>query len=150
MATPSKKPKIVIPDDFPPYIAGSPALEQLKRYGEIVHCTTRARTEEEFIDRMVDAEVVINIRAYSKFTREVLQQLPTLKMISVLGTGTDNVDLAAAKEIGIIVTNTPGVATESIAEHGLALMLSVARNIPAIHQQTKGGKWERGFVTQLW
>jgi D-3-phosphoglycerate dehydrogenase len=71
-------------------------------------------------------------------------------MISVLGTGTDNVDLTATKAFGITVTNTPGVATEAIAEHALALMLSVARNIPAIHQQTKARKWERGLATQLW
>ncbi|MBI4532004.1 MAG: 3-phosphoglycerate dehydrogenase [Candidatus Latescibacteria bacterium] len=148
--TPSQKPKIVIPDDFPPYIAGSRALERMRRYGEVIPYTTRARTEDEFLSRMVDAEVVVNIRAYSKFTREALQRLPTLRMISVLGTGTDNVDLAATKELGITVTNTPGVATEAIAEHALTLMLSVARNIPVIHQQTKAGKWERGLVTQLW
>lgn len=145
----AKDPIIVIPDDFPAYMAGTPALARLGRSGEVRHHSTRARTEDELVRRMVDADVVVNVRAYTKLTREVLQRLPALRMISLLGTGTDNIDLDATREFGVTVTSTPDVATEAVAEHALALMLAVARHIPALHERTREGRWERGLVTQL-
>lgn len=145
----TRRPTIVIPDDFPAYIAGTAALARLGCHGDVSHHPTRSRTEEELVRRMSEADVIVNIRAYTKLTREVLQRLPALKMISVLGTGTDNVDLNAAAELGVTVTSTQDVATEAVAEHALALMLAVARNIPAIHERTREGRWERGLVTQL-
>ncbi|HWP46496.1 MAG TPA: phosphoglycerate dehydrogenase [Candidatus Limnocylindrales bacterium] len=141
--------KIVIPDDFPSVISGTPMLERLKPYGEVKVWTTRPESTEELIRRMQGAEVVINIRAYCKFTEEVFQKSPSLRLISIWGTGVDNVDLEAAQRYGVTVTNTPNTSTESVAEHALALMLAVARQIPHLHTQMKKGVWTRGFITQL-
>jgi D-3-phosphoglycerate dehydrogenase len=72
-----------------------------------------------------------------------------MRLLSVWGTGTDHVDLAAAARHGVVVTNTPGVSAISIAEHALALLMAVARHIPAIDSATRQGAWQRGQFVQL-
>jgi D-3-phosphoglycerate dehydrogenase len=141
--------KIVIPDDFPPVISGTPALQTLQAHGEVGIYTSRPDTEEELLARIRDAHTVVNIRAYCKFTADVLNACPQLKHLAVWGTGTDNVDLHAAQALGVVVTNTPNTATDSVAEQGLALLLAVARKLPAIDAQVKRGEWVRGMLTQL-
>jgi D-3-phosphoglycerate dehydrogenase len=141
--------KIVIPDDYPPVISGTRHLERLRELGEVRVYNSRPQSEEELIKRIENADVVVNIRSYCQFRKEVLRKAGSLKMLSIWGTGTDNVDLDAARELGIPVTATPGTATESVAEHTLALMLATARRIPQIDRQVKEGKWVRGLVTQL-
>jgi len=142
--------KIVIPDDYPPVISGTRNLERLKELGEVEVYTSRPQREEELLGRIKDADIIVNIRAYCKFPANVLTAAKRLKLISVWGTGSDNVDLDVASELGIPVTTTPGTATESVAEHALAIMLAVARKIPQIDRQVKEGKWVRGLVTQLY
>ena len=142
--------RIVIPDDSPPQIKGTKALEELEKWGEVELYNERANSQEDFIGRMREAEVVVNIRAYSKFTREVLGQCsPTLKLLSVLGTGVDNIDLLAAREYGIVVTNTPGFAAPAVAEHALTLMLAASHQITQLDKKVKNGEWPRGLVQQL-
>ena len=140
---------IVIPDDFPPVISNTPALATLKTQGDVEIYTSRPDTQDELITRIRGAHTVVNIRAYCKFTAEVLKACPGLKHLAVWGTGTDNVDLPAAKALGIAVTNTPNTATDSVAEQGLALMLAVARKLPFIDAEVKRGEWARGMLTQL-
>lgn len=142
--------RIVVPDDFPQAIAGTEVHERLKQCGELKIYNTKAETKEEFIERMKDASIVLNIRAYSKFTDEVLRNCPELKMISIWGAGTDHVDLKAARALGITVSNTHGSSSISIAEHTMALIFAVSRNVPAIHNAVKNGQWPRGFVAELY
>jgi D-3-phosphoglycerate dehydrogenase len=141
--------KIVIPDDFPPVISGTPALQTLQAHGEVDIYTSRPDTEDALIARICGAHTVVNIRAYCKFTADVLNACPRLKHLAVWGTGTDNVDLHAAQALGILVTNTPNTATDSVAEQGLALMLAVARKLPRLDAQVKRGEWVRGMLSQL-
>jgi hypothetical protein len=103
----------------------------------------------ELVDRIRDADIVLNIRATSRFTAEVLGQCPRLRLISIWGTGTDNVDLAAARARGIRVTNTPGVAAIAVAEHTLALILAVAKQLVQVDRQVRQGQWPRAMATQL-
>jgi phosphoglycerate dehydrogenase-like enzyme len=93
--------------------------------------------------------MVVNIRSSSQFGEAVFAASPRLRLISIWGTGTDNVDLGAASRRGIAVTNTPGVAAHSVAEHALALMLAVARNIPRLDAAVRGGEWRRGQSMEL-
>jgi len=93
--------------------------------------------------------VVINIRSSTRFSESVFQQCPRLKLISIWGTGTDNIDLAAAASCGVTVTNTPGVSAASIAEHCLALMLAVGRRLPRLDAAVRNGEWPRGGMTQM-
>ena len=70
-------------------------------------------------------------------------------MISIWGTGTDNIDLAAAARHNVTVCNTPGVNANAVAEHAIALMLAVARKIPQIDREMRGGAWPREMLAQL-
>ena len=89
-------PRIVIPDDEPCVMATSTAFQRLSGQDVRVY-SSRPVGSADLITRLQDAEIVINIRATSRFTPEVLTHLPNLRMISIWGTGTDHVDLAAAK-----------------------------------------------------
>lgn len=141
--------KIIIPDDFPPVISGTPALHTLQAHGDVTVYTSRPETQEELMARIREAHTVVNIRSYCKFTAEVLQACASLKHLAIWGTGTDNVDLAAAQAAGIVVTNTPNTATDAVAEHALTLMLAVARQVPSLDAQVKRGTWVRGMLTQV-
>ena len=134
--------RIVIPDDFPPVYQGHDELDQLEPYGEVVLYGTKAAGEQELIDRLKGAAALINIRAYSRFTADVLAALPDLKIISILGTGTDNVDLEAASRLGIAVTNVPGASTVSVAELAIALMFAAARHVARADREIRAGRWQ--------
>ncbi len=143
-------PLIVVPDDFPSVFAGTPAEQWCRKIGETrVYSERGADDEAELIRRIDWARIAINIRAHARFTDGVFSACKNLKMVSVWGTGTDNVDLDAAGRRGLTVCNTPGVNANAVAEHTLALMLAVARKIPQIDAQVREGKWPREMLTQL-
>jgi len=78
-----------------------------------------------------------------------MESCKKLEMISIWGTGTDNIDLDAAGRHGITVCNTPGINAFAVAEHALALMLATARRIPRIDREVRSGAWPRDLLTQL-
>jgi phosphoglycerate dehydrogenase-like enzyme len=142
--------KIVVPDDFPAALTGSAAEPRLRAMGDVaIHTERGADREAELIRRIGDAEVVVNIRAHARFTDGVLAGCPRLRLISIWGTGTDNVDLTACRARGVAVTNTPGVNAHAVAEHTVALMLAITRRIPAMDRDTRAGQWPRGLLVQL-
>ena len=83
------------------------------------------------------------VRSETKVTREVIEAAGQLKVIARAGIGVDNIDLNAATGAGIAVVNAPTGNTVAAAEHTLALMLALARNIPDAHQSVKSGQWRR-------
>ena len=89
----------------------------------------------------------IAIRSGTQLTAEVLADQPRLKAIVRAGVGVDNIDVPAATRQGIVVMNTPGGNTVSTAEHTMALMLSLSRNVPKANESLKAGKWERTSFT---
>jgi len=140
---------IVIPDDFPKAMSETKAEEKLRTLGEVHIYRDKAKTEEELIQRIKESEVVVNIRAYTRLTRPVLASCPKLRLISIWGTGTDNVDLEAARKLGMTVANTPGANALSVAEHTMGLLLSLARQIPYLDWEVHAGKWPRVEMVQL-
>jgi D-3-phosphoglycerate dehydrogenase len=142
--------RVVVPDDFPSILSGTAALKRLERQAQVTVYTNKASTPEELIQRLQGAKVAVNIRAYSQFDEPLLKGCPDLKMIAVLGVGTDNVDLGAASRLGIKVTNTPGFSAVSVAEHTLALMLAAARRIPEHEKELRAGRWTRLSMAQLY
>ena len=136
--------EIVVPDDFPPMYGGADQvdLRRLAGYGSVRVFTTRAADRDELFARLAPAEVAINVRAYTTFDAEALDHAPKLELISILGTGTDNVDLKAARERGVTVTNTPAVGAPSVAELTIGLMLAVARAIPVSDLRVRDGVWQ--------
>ena len=89
----------------------------------------------------------IVIRSGTQLTAAILEGQPRLKAIVRAGVGVDNIDVAAATRRGIVVMNTPGGNTISTAEHTMALMLSLARNVPRANDSLKSGNWERNKFT---
>ncbi|MFJ8065413.1 2-hydroxyacid dehydrogenase [Psychrobacillus sp. NPDC096426] len=77
-----------------------------------------------------------------KVDREMIESLPNLKIISNLAVGYNNIDIEAAKEHGIIVTNTPGVLTETTADLTFALLLATARRVTEAERALRAGKWK--------
>jgi phosphoglycerate dehydrogenase-like enzyme len=140
--------RIVIPDDEPAVMAPSAAYAALKGHDVRIH-HDRPSSSAELVSRIREAEIAINIRSTSKFTADVLDACPQLRLISIWGTGTDNVDLEAATSRGVRVTNTPGVSAVAVAEHTLALILAVAKQIVTVDRQLREGKWPRAMVPQL-
>jgi D-3-phosphoglycerate dehydrogenase len=82
-------------------------------------------------------------------SRTVLKACPHLGLISVWGTGTDNVDLEAAAKLGVTVTNTPGANALSVAEHTMAVLLALVRQIPLLDREVRSGEWPRVEMVQL-
>jgi phosphoglycerate dehydrogenase-like enzyme len=142
--------QVVVPDDFPSILSGTAVLKRLEQHARLTVHTNKAATPEDLVQRLQGAKVAVNIRAYSKFDEPLLKACPDLKMIAVLGVGTDNVDLGAASRLGIKVTNTPGFSTVSVAEHTLALMMAAARKIPEHEKELRAGRWTRLPMTQLY
>jgi lactate dehydrogenase-like 2-hydroxyacid dehydrogenase len=81
-------------------------------------------------------------RASLPVSREVIASLPALEIISVFGVGYDKVDVAAARERSIVVTNTPDVLNEDVADTAMALLLCVARGIPAAERFLRQSLWK--------
>jgi len=143
-------PLIAVPDDYPSVFEGTPAHERARAIGETKVVTARGADDEAELIRRIDrAKIAINIRAHARFTDGVFTACRNLKMVSIWGTGTDNIDLEAAGRHGVTVTNTPGVNAFAVAEHTIALMLAVARRIPKIDREMREGKWPRELLTQL-
>ncbi|MCC6540288.1 MAG: hypothetical protein IT162_22270 [Bryobacterales bacterium] len=140
---------MAIPDDAPAVLALSPSFARLRAAGEVRYFDSLPGVEDVLVERVRGAEALVNIRSSTKITRRVMERCAGLRMVSIWGTGTDNVDLDAARELGIRVTNTPAVSAISIAEHTLALMLAVARRIPLIDGRVRAGEWPRGGMVQL-
>lgn len=141
-------PRIVIPDDEPAVMTPSAAFARLAGH-DVRTYVDRPSSADELVARISDADIVINIRSTSRFTGDVFERCPELRLISIWGTGTDNVDLGAAKARGVRVTNTPGVSAVAVAEHTLALIMTVAKQIVTVDRQVREGKWPRAMVPQL-
>jgi D-3-phosphoglycerate dehydrogenase / 2-oxoglutarate reductase len=99
-----------------------------------------ARTENEVITAAKDADVLM-VGTVPHTTRKVLEALPKLKMVGRSGVGLDSVDLDAATELGICATNTPGVNTSEVADHAMAMLLSITRKVPEQDAILKAGAW---------
>ncbi len=101
----------------------------------------RAATAEELIAGAKGADAILAVLT-DKITTEVMDAgLPTLKIIANFAVGFDNVDMDAAKQKNIMITNTPGVLTETVAEHTFALMLAIAHRIPEADRFVRAGKF---------
>jgi D-3-phosphoglycerate dehydrogenase len=142
-------PSIVIPDDYPVVMAASQAYKRFVEQTPVTYYDTLPGAEDALMERIRDFEVVVNIRSSSKFTARVFEASPSMKLLTIWGTGTDNIDLTAAERHGVTVTNTPGVSAISIAEHTLMLMLTVARRVIGLHQAVTAGQWPRGQAIQM-
>ncbi len=99
--------------------------------------------EDPGLASLGDVDALI-VRSATKVTREVLEGgRPRLKVVGRAGVGVDNVDLDAARELGVIVVNAPLAATNAVAELTLGLMLAMARQLPQANAAMHDGRWEK-------
>ena len=97
---------------------------------------------EELLEIIPEFDALI-VRSASKVTAEVIERAKNLKIIGRAGVGVDNIDIPAATKRGIIVINSPGGNTIAATEHTMAMMLSMARNIPIANETVQRGEWNR-------
>jgi D-3-phosphoglycerate dehydrogenase len=95
-----------------------------------------------FLEKIAAADGLV-VRSATKVTAEVMSRAPKLRVIGRAGAGVDNIDVAAATKHGIAVFNAAAANTISAAEHTMALMLALAREIPQAHASVSAGKWNR-------
>jgi D-3-phosphoglycerate dehydrogenase len=145
----SSRLRVVAPDDFPRAVAGHPELERLKEVADVVVYGERAASDAELRQRLAGAQVLFNIRVYTRITDELLQDLPDLVMVAAMGTGVDNIDLAAASRRGVLVCNAPGANARSVAEHTIGLMLAAVRHIARGDREMRAGEWRHHETPEL-
>ena len=129
--------KIVVADDLP-----ASALDMLRAEAHWDVDARSGRTTAALATDLADADALI-VRSATSVTSDLLSAAPKLRIIARAGTGVDNVDVPAASARGILVVNAPGANSISVAEHAWALMLALARSVPAADRAMKDGKWEK-------
>lgn len=130
------KAKVVLTD----YVWESLDVERniLGELGELVPMQTKK--PEEFLAAAADCDALLNTYA-GPITAADMAKMPKCKIIARYGIGVDTIDLKAATEAGIIVTNNPTYCIEEVAEHTMALLLSAARKIAFYDRQVRAGQW---------
>jgi D-3-phosphoglycerate dehydrogenase len=120
-------------------------IEVLRRSGLDVDLNT-GRSEDELVELIKEYDALI-VRSATKVTARILEAGRRLKIVGRAGVGVDNVDVGTASRHGVIVMNTPLGNITSAAEHAVAMLLSLARNIPAADASMKAGKWDKKSFT---
>lgn len=132
---------VYIPEFFPPV---EPQKKIIDPVAEIE--MKRAATKEDLISILQGVEGVL-ISVTTKMTEDVIKASPNLKVISKYGVGVENIDIKAATEMGILVTNVPGINSNSVAEFTIGIMLALLRHIQtAKHYMKKGGWRDEGLI----
>src|SRR4030043_1864448 len=116
-------------------------VEILKKAGLDVEVKTGMK-RDELAENISDYHGLV-VRSATKVTSKIIDAASNLKVIGRAGSGLDNVDITAATKKGIVVMNAPGGNTITTAEHTIALMFALARQIPQATASMKQGKWEK-------
>lgn len=120
-------------------------IKMLRESGYEVDLKTSI-TGEALVEKVGDYDAIV-VRSRTKVTREVLQGGERLKVVARAGVGLDNVDLEAAKELGVQVVNSPEAPTNAVTELVLGMMFSLARRIPEADASMKMGEWIKRRLT---
>ena len=137
--------KIVVLDGYA-LNPGDLNWEGLKKLGDVeIHDRTES---QRILERAKDAELVFSNKTL--LSAELLRQLPKLKYVGVLATGYNCVDIKAAKELGITVTNIPTYGTASVAQFVFALVLELCHNVKRHHDAVAAGQWATSNDWTFW
>lgn len=138
MSVTTEKPRVLISDAL-----SEDAVRVLERRGIDVTFEPKLGKDKEALKAALPGHHGWAIRSASKATDEMIAACPTLKVIGRAGIGVDNVDIPAATAAGIAVMNTPFGNAVTTAEHAIAMMFALARQIPQANESTHQGKWEK-------
>jgi D-3-phosphoglycerate dehydrogenase len=129
-------PKVLIADKLSPA-----AVAIFKERG--VDADVKIGLSKDELVKIVDQYDGIAIRSATKITADVIKAAKNLKVVGRAGIGVDNVDIPAATAAGVIVMNTPFGNSITTAEHAIALIFALARQLPEADASTQAGKWEK-------
>jgi D-3-phosphoglycerate dehydrogenase len=132
----SAAPKILIADDLSPA-----AVAVFAKAGLQADVKTKLPVEE--LMAILPAYEGLAVRSSTKVTAQVLAATTNLRVIGRAGIGVDNIDVKAASASGVVVMNTPFGNSVTTAEHAFALLMALARQLPAADASTRAGKWEK-------
>ena len=116
---------------------GDLSWEQFENFGELI--IYERTPQEEVVNRAKDADAILINKI--KITSEILEQLPKLRYIGELATGYNNIDLVAASQRNIVVSNIPAYSTMSVAQHAFALLLNVTNSVSRYAKESRSGVW---------
>jgi len=129
--------KILVSDPISPE-----GLKKLIEHPDFEVIIDTELNEQQLIEAIPQYQGLI-VRSQTQVTQAVIEAATQLKVIARAGVGVDNIDVDAATKNGVIVINAPDGNTISATEHSMAMILSMARNIPQAHQSLKNGEWDR-------
>ena len=132
---PGERPRVLVKEKI-----GDPGVELLRTHFDVEVGVDWS--DEELAERIGSFHGIV-IRSATKMTAELIERAGSLRVIGRAGVGVDNVDVDAATKRGIVVANAPQSNVVTAAEHTIALLLALARNIPQAHSSLTSGKWER-------
>ena len=131
-------PKVLISDELSPA-----AVAIFKENGIDVTFEPKLGKDKERLEALIPEFDGLAIRSATKVTDKILKAAKNLKVVGRAGIGVDNVDIRAATAQGVIVMNTPFGNSITTAEHAIAMMMALARQIPEADRSTQAGKWEK-------
>lgn len=129
-------PKVLVSDPI-----DDEGLDRLDDAGYVVDVKTEL-TEDELVDIIGEYDAIV-VRSGTKVNERVVEAADSLEIIGRAGVGVDNIDIDAATRKGIIVANAPQGNTVAAAEHAIALLLSLSRNVPQANASLKRGEWRK-------
>ncbi|MBT8475437.1 MAG: phosphoglycerate dehydrogenase [Rhodobacteraceae bacterium] len=134
----TKAPKVLVSDKL-----SETAVQIFRDRGiDVTFDPTLGKDKDKLLEAIAEYDGLA-IRSATKVTEKLLANAPNLKVIGRAGIGVDNVDIPAASKKGVIVMNTPFGNSITTAEHAIAMMMAVARQIPEANASTHAGKWEK-------
>ena len=120
----------------------------LEQFGEVVVYDRTPDTKEAVVDRLQDADILVGNK--NNITAEIMDACPKLKYIAVQATGYNVIDVAAAKERGIPVSNVPTYGTMAVAQHTMALLLEITNLVGHHNDRVHAGRWAEGPDWCFW
>lgn len=137
--------KIVVLDGYT-LNPGDISWDAVKQFGEV---TIYDRTPaEQIVERIGDADVVLTNKGV--LNREVLQACKNLKFVGTLATGYNTIDIQAAKELGIVVSNVPAYGTNAVAQFTFALLLEICNQVAVHNASVRAGEWTSNIDWCYW
>jgi len=118
------------------------AMDLLKQHFDILIADNPS--EEALLRKCAEVSAIIT-RTSSHINKKIIEASPKLRIISKTGVGVDNIDVSAATEKGILVCNVPGVNSVSVAEHAVALILAVAKDLLVMDKAVRKGEWGKRY-----
>lgn len=139
---------IAIPDDYHGVVRRLACLSKLRGH-DVRIFTDAAPPAGRLVANLHDADIIVPIRERTNFTRDIIAQLPKLKLFSQTGRSTHHIDIAACTERGIAVTAGTNASPYTVAEHTWTLILSALRRIPQETAMMKRGEFRQSFSGTL-